>query len=76
MPKFTAKEDFLRGHTRFEAGNTYDSDKHDLTESDVKRFWDAGFCEVEGYDAAPDRDTSPKALAPKTAAHTQAADSA
>lgn len=67
--KFTPKEDFLKGRMRYEAGNTYDADKHGLTDEDVMRFHAAGWAEVEGQDPAPERRPGPQRLEVQKAKH-------
>lgn len=53
--RFTANEDFqAKGH-QFEAENGYTAERYGLTEDDLKRYWGAGWCEVEGWDKAPER---------------------
>lgn len=63
--KFTANSDFREGRTLFEAGNTYDSAKHGLTEADLERFWSAGWAEVEGWAEAPERKPGAQTIRPK-----------
>ncbi len=69
--KFSPKENFKHGRTTFEAGNTYDSDNQaEVSEGDVRTFHAAGWAEVEGMDAAPERDiTGASTLQPKNAKH-------
>lgn len=55
MPKFTAKYTFREDQKTFEAGNSYDPALHGLTESDLKRFHDNGWVEVDGWDPPPER---------------------
>lgn len=69
--KMTVNEDFKRGMTTFEAGNTYDSEKQGIPETDLKRYHAAGWVEVEGWDKAPSRSTAgPVELSPDNAKHT------
>lgn len=63
--KFTAKEDFRSGHTTFEAGNTYSSEKHGVSEDQIKRWHANGWCEVEGWDPAPERTPGAQRIAPQ-----------
>lgn len=64
--RFTPKEDIkAKGHD-FEADNTYSSERYGLTEDDLKVFWAAGWAEVEGWDAAPDRQPGARTIIPDT----------
>lgn len=69
MSKFTAKEDFMHGRAKFEAGNTYDSEKQGLSDADVNIFYNAGWAEVEGRDPAPERQPGAVAIQPEGTVH-------
>ena len=53
--RFRPKEDFKHGHSTFEEGNSYASEKHGLTDVEVMSFYSAGWADVEGLDPAPPR---------------------
>jgi hypothetical protein len=57
--KFTPNEDFKEGYVTFEAENTYESEKHGISEDQLKAFHAAGWTEVEGWDKAPGRQITP-----------------
>lgn len=63
--KFTANEDFRHGHTTFEAGNTYQSEKHGLSDAEVMSFHANGWAEVEGADPAPERQPGAQRIPPQ-----------
>ena len=67
--KFTPNEDFKIGYITYEAGNTYDSDKHPITDEELKVAHDAGWTEVEGWDKAPERKPGAVTLQPAKASH-------
>ena len=60
--KFTAKEDFRVGRMLFEEGNTYSSEKQNLSDMEVEAFYKAGWLEIEGRDPAPARKPGAQAL--------------
>ncbi|PWG61760.1 hypothetical protein [Sediminicurvatus halobius] len=64
--KFTANEDFRLGRNTFEAENTYTLEKYpSLTEADLAQAWEAGWCEVEGWDKAPERKPGAATVRPR-----------
>lgn len=67
--KFTPKEDFKHGHVTYEAGNTYDSAKHDLSDEEVERFHALGWTEVDGMDPVPERRPGAETLKVAKATH-------
>lgn len=60
--KFKPNEDFRHGRNTFEAGNSYDPERYGIPEDEVKRFWESGWAEVDGWDKAPERDTRGKTV--------------
>lgn len=53
--KFTVKHEFKHGHRTFEIDNSHDSDNiEDLSESDVERYYAAGWLDIEGRDPGPE----------------------
>ena len=53
--KFTVKHAFKSGFNTFENGNSHDSDNFpEMTESDLNRWYQAGFIDIDGYDPGPD----------------------
>lgn len=55
--KFTPREDIKKSGQIFEAGNTYDSAKYSFVDDlDINRWYEAGFCGVEGKTDKPRRD--------------------
>lgn len=58
--KFRPREDIRAKGRTFEIGNpespnTYDSAKQGLDDATVERWYNAGWCEIEGRDPAPPR---------------------
>jgi hypothetical protein len=52
--KFKVLHEFRSGPKTFEAGNTYDADKHaEATDEKVGRWYAAGFVELEGVEPPP-----------------------
>jgi len=67
--KFSPKETFKHGFGVFEAGNSYDSALHGLSDEEVLQFHRSGWAEVEGQDPAPPRQINPVVVNPKKATH-------
>ena len=67
--KFTSKEDFKVERLTFKAVNTYDSTKYGLSDNQVNSFYNAGWCEVEGKEAAPERKPGAQAIVVETSTH-------
>lgn len=68
-PKFTAREDFRVEHTTFEQGNTYDPAKHGITDDQLTEIWERGWADVEGWDAAPERQPGAAKVTPAKTTH-------
>lgn len=45
---FKAREDFKHGTSMFEEGNSYDSIKHGLSDSEVNTFHGSGWVSIHG----------------------------
>lgn len=67
--KFTPREDIRSKGRIWEAGNTYDSQKHGVDDADVDRWYNAGWTEVEGRDPAPERKVTRATLKPHSTKH-------
>lgn len=68
--KITANEDFKLGYHTFEAGNSYHSEKYPaVTEADWNTAWQAGWCEIEGRDKAPERKPGARRIEPDSSRH-------
>ena len=62
--KFTVKNEFKAVGQTFEVGNTHDSEiRDDISDSDVCRWYRAGFVEIEGVEPGPDLDPNHTELA-------------
>lgn len=62
--KIIPNEEFRAGRELLEPGNTYDSTKHGWTDSQIARWHAAGWCEVEGWDKAPERKPGAQSIRP------------
>ncbi len=62
--KVTPNEEFRIGRTLLEPGNTYNSEKHGWSDEQVERWHSAGWCEVEGWEKAPERKPGAQAIKP------------
>lgn len=51
--RFKVKEDFKSSGRQFEAGNTHESERLDIRDDDVLRWYRAGFVDIEGYPVGP-----------------------
>jgi len=70
--KFTPKEDIKgKGGRLFEAGNSYDSEKHGLDDATIVRWYTAGWTEIDGKDPAPERQVRGVTVRPDKASHSQ-----
>lgn len=72
--KFTPKED-IRTKPMYglllEEGNTVDSEKRGIPDELVERWYQNGWCEIEGRDPAPERKVRGVVLQPHSAKHAQ-----
>ena len=77
--KFTPNETFKIGRITFEVGdsdkpNVYDSEVQGVQEDELRLAYEQGWCEVEGWNPAPERKAGAVELNPHSVKHEMAAD--